>query len=268
MSIITANNSSTPSYSANRPAAPSAAQSLLETPVDSFQASTPSEDPTLGLRGRMPGYQTMSTAAGGNWTKGYGAASSLWSVTSGPLEMGKGMGDLENGRILDAGVHLVSGDSKVIGGLGTGLATFGVGGTAMKFVGPGAFGVGAMAEGTGDMVKGWQQNDEQLMRDGGLKTAGGSFMLAGAVSLNPVLVGAGAVTYSAGWIDENKEPIAQGMLESGNTLRDLGTQVGLPSVGKVAGGGADYVVDKLADAGGVIDRWQTSAWNGMTSLFE
>lgn len=125
-----------------------------------------------------------------------------------------------------------------------------------------------MAEGTGDIVKGWQQGDDQLMRDGGLKTAGGSFMLAGAVSLNPVLVGAGAVTYSAGWIDENKEPIAQGMLESGNTLREVGNQVGLPSVGQVAGRGADYVVDKLADAGGVIDRWQTSAWNGITSFFE
>lgn len=84
----------------------------------------------------------------------------------------------------------------------------------LKQLGGVAAGVGCTLDGIKTVAEGvhlekghLQVDDRKKVAAGGLKTVGGGMMTVGAATLDPVLVGAGAVTYGSGVVVEHSKEI-------------------------------------------------------------
>ncbi|MBS2040330.1 hypothetical protein JST97_35410 [bacterium] len=223
-----------PTLSLNRPSrSQSPAPQESGEPVDSFQ-------PSQELSGRLPGqapsmiqvfsgksFLTVSSPTGNlGWGKAIGGgALGLYGAYSGIRETGRGMDLMADGKPVEGGLTATSGVATSVGGVAATLSGFGLGGVGMRCLGPGAFGVAAMADGARDIYAGYQNGDADKAGIGCLKTGAGSLMLTGALSANPVLMGTGAILYAGTWTYENKDAIADALVNSGDTLRSGGARL-------------------------------------------
>ncbi len=165
------------------------------------------------------------------------------SILTGGADMIDGVTRIQNGDNLGGAINLAKGTSSVTGGvltlssiatkvpgttsiLSTTAATTGTTaaattlGKAIPIVGA----TTAILDGVSTTYDGYQKGDTEKTIVGAVKTAGGGMMLAGVLTGNPILAGAGVITYGAGVIYENREAIGDGLKTAGNFVANTTKQ--------------------------------------------
>jgi hypothetical protein len=139
------------------------------------------------------------------------------SVVGGGLQAWHGAQELQHGKTAEG-----------IADVGGGLTNAGAGGAMLlgrAALGTTLGGVAAGVDGARDIYLGARDHNTEQAAIGGVKAAAGGMMLGGTATFNPLLVGAGALTYGGALAYEHRE-----------ALKNL------------AGRGAHWVGDKAAGA--------------------
>ena len=132
--------------------------------------------------------------------------------------LGAAGGGLQAHNGVDA---LVNGGDKIEGVADVGAGTSGVvSGVALMTgrvaIGTGTGGVVAVIDGGKDIYTGVRDADVEKGVVGTVKVSAGSAMIAGVVTVNPVLIAGGAVAYGGAVIYESREAIASGVKSAWN----------------------------------------------------
>jgi hypothetical protein len=271
-------------------------QGSAAEPQDRFEASNP-DDNWLPRLSRMPSqslligdFQTQKflRQPTGVWGVGAKVGFGALGLVGGAVQTHRGMLQIERGQYVEGGLTCTGGVATMTGGAASIAAGSGAGGVAMRCLGPGAFGVAAVADGVGNIYNGIKAGDGEQVAVGGLKTAAGGLLIAGACTMNPVLVASGAAVYLGAWTYENRDAIANFAVKTGDAIANgVGRTIDAVQDGamalaagaaNVAGQAVDAVQDgAVAVATGVVNvagqavssvgNGAGALWRGATSWF-
>lgn len=155
-------------------------------------------------------------------------------VAGGGLQVLHGADELAHGQVVDGGADVTAGTANVVAG-GAMLA----GATTLA---AGAGGVGAVIDGGRDLIQGIRSGDTERTAVGGVKTAAGAMMIAGAATGNPVLAVGGALVYGGAVVYQNREAIGQAISSGAEAVGNFVSDAG-QAVGDLAGSAAHAVGD-------------------------
>ncbi len=247
-----------PTLAPLRPRSPESRPQCGADPQDRFEAGAP-DDNWLPRLSRMPSqslligdFQTQKfmrqpTGTFGVGTKvGFGAL----GLVGGAIQTHRGMSQIEQGQYIEGGLTCTGGVATMTGGAASIATGFGAGGVAMRCLGPGAFGVAAVADGVGNIYTGIKAGDGEQVAVGGVKTVAGGLLIAGACTMNPVLIASGAAVYLGAWTYENRDAIANFAVKTGDAIANgVGQAVDAVQDGAVAlATGAVQVAGQAVDA--------------------
>jgi len=140
--------------------------------------------------------------------KGLGPA----AVVAGSLAIAQGVDKINNGQILDGSRDVVGGTGATVSGAATTASAYTsattVAGVSLSTVAGVGGGVVAMADGAGNIIQGFKENNLEKGIVGGVKEAAGAAMMAGAITCNPFLTAGGAAAYTGALLYENRDAIA------------------------------------------------------------
>lgn len=166
----------------------------LQTKISNFRAAV--------KEGLPPQFPKVSPAKLSQWTllkrlagRGLGGL----GLIGGGMQAWQGASELQHGEAV-AGIADVGG----------GLANVGAGGAMLlgrAALGATLGGVAASVDGVKDIYLGARDHHAAQAAVGGVKTAAGGMMLAGTATANPLLVGAGALTYGGALAYEHRDAI-------------------------------------------------------------
>ncbi len=212
-----------------------------------------------GIRAATGGLAAVET--GGAMSAGLRAADGVMGplgVIAGGVGAYNGVRDMADGKIVEGGLDTVAGLATAAGGVGsTGTALMGAAApAALGVLAAGGAGVAAAADGVKDVYQGIRDGNVEQGVVGGVKTAGGGMMMAGAATANPLLIGAGALTYGGAMIYENREAIGNAASAVGGAIMD-----GASAVGGAISSGASAVGGAVSDGVGAVGGAISGAWN-------
>jgi hypothetical protein len=171
------------------------------------------------------------------------------AMLAGGLETAHGINELREGKTVDGSLDVTAGLAGVTSGAATTATAFTsattVAGVGLGALAAGAGGVVAVADGVKDIYHGIKDGDTEKGVVGGIKTAAGAAMIAGACTGNPILVAGGAVTYVGAVVYENREAIADGAKKAYHYAAD-GVDKGVKATKEFAGNVAHKVSEKAA----------------------
>jgi hypothetical protein len=182
------------------------------------------------------------------------------AIVAGGFETAHGISELKEGKTVDGSLDVTGGVAGMTSGAAITTTAFSsvstVAGISLGAVAAGAGGVVAVADGVKDIYHGIKEGDAEKGVVGGVKTAAGAAMIAGACTGNPILVAGGAITYVGAVVYENREAIADGAKKAYHYAAD-GVKKGVDATKEFAGNVAHKVSEKASaikeGAGKLID---------------
>lgn len=172
-------------------------------------------------------------------------------IAAGGVGMYNATRDIGEGKVVEGGLDFINGAATTTGGVAsTGTALMGAAApAALGALAAGGAGVAAAADGLKDVYQGVRDGNVEQGVVGGVKTAGGGMMVAGAATANPLLIGAGALTYGGAMVYENREAI-------GNAVSGAASYVG-----DAVSSGASAVGGAISSGAGAVGGAISGAWN-------
>lgn len=179
------------------------------------------------------------------------------AVVAGGLEVAHGVNELREGKTVEGALDVGGGIAATTSGVAATTAAYSsttaVAGIGLGAIAAGGAGVAAMADGIKGVYEGIKEKDTEKGVVGGVKTAAGAAMLAGACTGNPILVAGGAVTYVGAVVYENREAIANTAKKAYNATADAAS-----SAYHAASGAVSSAADTVGGAAKGAWKWATS----------
>lgn len=169
------------------------------------------------------------------------------AVGGGGIQMAVGVSELADGKIVDGSADLTAGAANTT----SGVALLAGAGTLAA----GAGGVGAVIDGGRDVINGIREGDGEKITVGGVKTAAGAMMIAGAATANPILMVGGAATYVGATVYQHREAIGNAISSAADATVDF------------AGRAADTVATGVSNAVSATGDALSAGWKRFTGWF-
>ncbi|MGE0493493.1 MAG: hypothetical protein AB7S38_30065 [Vulcanimicrobiota bacterium] len=169
------------------------------------------------------------------------------AVGGGGIQMAVGVSELADGKIVDGSADLTAGAANTT----SGVALLAGAGTLAA----GAGGVGAVIDGGRDVINGIREGDGEKITVGGVKTAAGAMMIAGAATANPILMVGGAATYVGATVYQHREAIGNAISSAADATVDF------------AGRAADTVATGVSNAVSATGEALSAGWKRFTGWF-
>lgn len=198
----------------------------------------------------LEGVEGLAVSGGGAVADGLGLVDSGASAVQGVTKLASGSANAANTASKAGTIITKAGNVAQVAGKASGV----VGGAV------------AVVEGGFQVVKGVKEGDTEDVVVGGVKTAAGGMMLAGAMTGNPVLAAAGGLTYAGAAIYENREAIGKAAKAGAEFVGDTAKKVVDTQVqtAKAVGGA---VVDGVEKVGEVADTVKDNAVGAAKKVF-